>query len=691
VVSLLEVALAARQAGLSVVPPREDGSKAPVGEWKAYQRRQPTEAELRAWYAGGRAGIGLVCGAVSGGLECLEFETEDVYQAFCDAATAAGLGPLVERVESGYLELSPGGGAHWLYRCPEIAGNTRLAREPGPEPGTVKVLIETRGEGGYVVVAPSAGPVHPSGRPYVRLKGDLPTIATITPAERAELHRFARTFDRMPPPAPAASTRAHDQAADLVGGRPGDDYERRASFAELLEPRGWKLLYRRGDVEHWQRPDKPGPGISATIGHVRGSDGSPRLWVFSTSTVFESERAYSKFAAYALLEHDSDHQAAAREVYARGYGDHLEHEEGRCARADCPNQQCADCGHWSPRIAEHRRRHEPPEDGWEWPAEEPAGQQEHRAPGDNAAGVIQEPAVELHAFLAGDEPDQDWLIPDLIERGDRVVFTGLEGGGKTTLLRQVTVQTAAGIHPFTLEPIPPLQVLYVDLENSRRQDRRQFRPLVIKAGQALATGQVHLVIQPTGIDLLHQADADWLAARIEATKPDLLCIGPMYKLANGDPIKEEVAKGVVVTLDRLRDTYRLTLLIEAHVPYGNSGGKRPERPYGASIWSRWPEFGIYLDPSGALRHWRGARDERAWPVALRRGGEWPWTVEESATDAAWKAIISWVYAHGRTGSVRELAGELRISKSTVHRALGEHQAWWAKLEQGTDLKDGNGP
>jgi hypothetical protein len=32
-------------------------------------------------------------------------------------------------------------------------------------------------------------------------------------------------------------------------------------------------------------------------------------------------------------------------------------------------------------------------------------------------------------------------------------------------------------------------------------------------------------------------------------------------------------------------------------------------------------FGLYLDPTGVLTHWRGARDERDhWPSALKRGG-----------------------------------------------------------------------
>jgi ATPase subunit of ABC transporter with duplicated ATPase domains len=63
--------------------------------------------------------------------------------------------------------------------------------------------------------------------------------------------------------------------------------------------------------------------------------------------------------------------------------------------------------------------------------------------------------LDLDAFLAEPDPEYDWLIPGLLERGDRVIVTGQEGKGKSTLLRQIGVQVAAGIHPFTLDDIVP--------------------------------------------------------------------------------------------------------------------------------------------------------------------------------------------------------------------------------------------
>jgi hypothetical protein len=311
----------AHAAGLCVVPPAQDGSKRPAVAWAAFQRRRPTPDELATWYAADRAGVGLVCGQVSGGLELLEFETADAYQRYRAAAADAGLGGLVERVEAGYLERTPGGGVHWLYRCPPVGRNTKLACRPTraderrhPE-DRIKTLIETRGERGYVVVAPSHGPVHPSGRPYQLVRGGFASIAIISPDERVELHRLARSFDELPAPAPPHPDRPAGAAAADTGDRPGDQFAARVSWAELLQPHGWTPVARRGEVTDWRRPGKA-RGISATTNHA----GSGLLWVFSTSTVFQAERSYTKFGTYAVLEHGGDHAAAARALAARGFG-----------------------------------------------------------------------------------------------------------------------------------------------------------------------------------------------------------------------------------------------------------------------------------------------------------------------------------------------------------------------------------
>ena len=305
-------ALAALDADLCPLPVATDGSKAPHpggSKWGRYQTERPDVDTVRRWFSNGQyQGIGIVCGAISGGLEMLEFEgravEEHLDQRFLEAAEAAGLGELVARIAHGYEEESPSGGIHWLYRCTEIGPSTELAREPGSD-GNPQVLIETRGEGGFTIIAPSNGSTHPSGKPWVRVEGNFTTIATITPEERAELHRLCSSFDAMPEPVrhiPPATARTDD------GDRPGDIYNATMTWADVLEPHGWIVVYQNGAETAWRRPGRRAAGISATTNHL----GTDTLKVFSSSTPFETEGTYDKFGAYAVLEHAGDLSAAAR-------------------------------------------------------------------------------------------------------------------------------------------------------------------------------------------------------------------------------------------------------------------------------------------------------------------------------------------------------------------------------------------
>jgi bifunctional DNA primase/polymerase-like protein len=325
----LTAALQAHGAGLCVVPPREDGSKAPLGQWKRYQAVRPDETLIRAWYElEGRRGIGLVCGAISGNLEMLEFEGKAVaaglQRQFRERADQAGLGELLDRVLMGYTERTPSGGFHTLYRCESaVEGNLKLARRPAtaeelaqdPQ-DRVKVLIETRGEGGYVITAPSNGGVHPLGNAWTMVAGGFGSIAILSAEEREALLDLARSFDEMPD----GEVRPAPETPKLTDGRPGDDFNARASWPDILNPHGWRALFTASDGnQHWRRPGKS-IGTSATI----SDRGEGVLYVFSTATAFEERHAYSKFGAYAILEHQGDFAAAAAELRRQGYGGQAE-------------------------------------------------------------------------------------------------------------------------------------------------------------------------------------------------------------------------------------------------------------------------------------------------------------------------------------------------------------------------------
>jgi hypothetical protein len=313
---VLQAALDFYDAGISVVPANNNGSKSPIGSWKQYQVSRAEPEQLGDWFGTGHPGIGIITGAVSGNLEMLELEGRAIHAGLFDEAKEiainSGLEELWRLLTTGYAEMTPSGGLHFLYRIADepVPGNTKIARRPG-ENDTVEVLVETRGEGGFVVTAPSNGEVHPSHQPWVLLAGSPNTIPMFSMEEREALHSIFKALDSMPVKESIAT--ALLPKSESTGEKPGDDFNAKAKWSDILI--GWKQIYTSGGVIYWCRPGKD-TGISATTGRNDGDN----LFVFTTSTTFEAEKPYSKFAAFAHLNHSGDFSSAAKALRALGYG-----------------------------------------------------------------------------------------------------------------------------------------------------------------------------------------------------------------------------------------------------------------------------------------------------------------------------------------------------------------------------------
>ena len=285
--------------GLCMLP-LVDGEKHHGKNWKQYQDRLPNETEILSWTD--RKRWGIVCGKVSGNLEVIDFDEkvrEGIFERWKSLLPAEGLEllktlPLSKTINNGY---------HVLYRSMGIEGNTPLARGLN-EKGDTKALIETRGEGGFIVEPPTEG--------YTPLNGSLKHIPEITSEQRRMLLDTARVLNEI-----VAVQKVFNPTSQPHGGnRPGDDYNARATWDEILVPHGWKVGLQYGDKKYWKRPNKVDVGISATENY----NGYGLLHVFSTSTPFEPDRSYTKFSAYAILNHNSDFKSAAKELASKGYG-----------------------------------------------------------------------------------------------------------------------------------------------------------------------------------------------------------------------------------------------------------------------------------------------------------------------------------------------------------------------------------
>lgn len=239
------------------------------------------------------------------------------------------------------------------------------------------------------------------------------------------------------------------------------------------------------------------------------------------------------------------------------------------------------------------------------------------------------PNVDVNDFLTEYAPEYNWCVPGILEHGDRAIFTGNEGKGKSTLLRQIAIKVAMGLDPFTDEPIEPKKVWLVDLENPRGHLRREINKM--KRSLPIDPGMLTISCWPEGLDLTSNDDVMMFFTRLKDLSPDLLVIGPMYKMIISTET-EEKAGLLARQMDIWRKEVNCAICLETHQPHQaitNQGRYRPERPIGSSVWLRWPEFGLCLEDDGTLRPWRGARDEREWPVKLIRGEPWPWMLDET--------------------------------------------------------------
>ena len=289
-------------SGLSVLPawPSEKRPAINAG-WDKYKSALPSEDEISSWFSRLQEGLCLICGKISGNLEMIDFDLGgEAFEPWCELVRQADPS-LLERL---VIEQSPSGGWHVVYRCQKlVCGNMKLAQRDVD--GKITTLIETRGEGGLFLCAPTPG--------YELLQGEFTRLAVLSEEERETLLRCAWELNEYicdvvdGPQLPATKLPADSS------GRPGDDYNARGDLRSLLVAHGWACV-KKGDNQYWRRPGK-NKGWSATFN-------GQYFYVFSSNAVsFEQNRAYSRFAVYALLEHNGDFSAATQALAAQGYGD----------------------------------------------------------------------------------------------------------------------------------------------------------------------------------------------------------------------------------------------------------------------------------------------------------------------------------------------------------------------------------
>lgn len=328
---IMDAARVWHDAGFCVIPSHEDGSKRPFGQWKAYQTQRPDWPTLEGWLRTGRyTGIGLIMGRASGNTEMMEIEGPDLVHklsavfnlaAKWDAKDDLGVTELLMRAYNGCSEFSGGDGLHIFIRVTDgpVPGNTKLSMGDG------KVITETRGEGGFVIVWPTpARTGHADGAVYMLLPDTSPDAVAEVTTEELELlhHLFAEAFGGLPAELVAAPSPARVSApapSQIQGLSPLDDYRERSTWREILEPTGWTWHSRDSTHDYWVRPGK-----NPRDGHSASTIEDGPFFLFSTSVAgMPTQVGMSKGQVYAHLHHGGDLSAATLDLRGRGYGDKL--------------------------------------------------------------------------------------------------------------------------------------------------------------------------------------------------------------------------------------------------------------------------------------------------------------------------------------------------------------------------------
>jgi len=303
------------KAGLSLIP-IEEGLKKPHpvcldkdGKHNLLYVRANQE-EVASWVIAGVDSWAIAGGIVSGNLVTLDFDEKHQFGLY--DLWYSGLSEELKRVvDTCYKNSTRNKGTHLRYRTETSQPTVKLARRvewnESDQKNVIVTTLETRGEGSYALIPPSDG--------YTATQGSLLDLPLVSDSVHQELIEHMRSFNEVKD---KPATEYEYIPGTPTGDRPGDRYNASVSWKDILSPFGW-VEESKG---HWRRPGKrAGEGISATTDF----EDRPILYVFSTSAdPFEGSTGYSKFRAFALLNHDGDFKLAAKaaaEMFPQGNGD----------------------------------------------------------------------------------------------------------------------------------------------------------------------------------------------------------------------------------------------------------------------------------------------------------------------------------------------------------------------------------
>ena len=286
--------------GFSPIP-LIDGEKRPsIRNWQQYGVEPMGLQEAESLFQN-TGSIGLVMGF--DGIQCLDIDAKHFrgteYETFCERLEEESPGLKDKMI----IQTTRSGGFHWIFKCDEIAGNQKLARNIDGE-----VTFETRGRGGQIVTYPSKG---------YKILGKITNVKRISPVERDVIFRVARTMDEMQKEVVVESKRIGDiQTQDQT---PWGEFRATHTALDILQRYGWTIV---GESSKYIYLLRPGSTDSKTSGVIFKD--TELFWPWTTSSAFEAEMPYDGFQCYTLLEHGGSFDEAIKDIREQGYGKRYE-------------------------------------------------------------------------------------------------------------------------------------------------------------------------------------------------------------------------------------------------------------------------------------------------------------------------------------------------------------------------------
>lgn len=321
-----EVEFFIKDCGLNVIGIKD---KIPFeGKWKQHQEQMREPQIINA------PSLAVICGKVSGNLECLDIDlkydiTKSLYNKLKRKVDARDPNLITKML----IIKTPSGGYHWVYRCKKIEGNipdlarreSTLAELKLKPKDKVKVLIETRGEGGYIATNSHMREYRTERDKYKIVHRDFDDISEISETEREIIFSCSREFNQIEEEIQINTIelqKSFNITRENKGETPWAAFNSRGDIRKVLMDADWTSVRVSGDLEYWLRP-----GDTNAIHSGNHSISRNCFTSFSSSTELIPGKSYSAFALYFTLHHNGDFRRAASVLRSEGFGDAVQEKE----------------------------------------------------------------------------------------------------------------------------------------------------------------------------------------------------------------------------------------------------------------------------------------------------------------------------------------------------------------------------